>query len=307
MPFGLSSRLSASQIAGGTIAVSVLVLLLKLAAWALTGSVALFSDAMESLVNVSAAVLAWFAIRYADRPADDSHPFGHHKAEYFSAVIEGIMIILAAVLIVDQAVSALVTRAHAHLSPVALGVNAAALMVNLIWAQVLLRSGARLSSPAFAAGGRHLMSDVWTSAGVLAALALALATGWTLLDPVLALLVAVNILREGLHVVSDSVDGLMDRAATEEEQDKIHAVILGSGGGALQIHDIKTRRAGKAMFVEFHMVVDGAMTVAESHDICDRLEAEIEATLPGVHVTIHVEPDHKLEDTGLEPAAFERP
>ncbi|TNJ41167.1 cation diffusion facilitator family transporter [Phaeobacter sp. B1627] len=307
MPLGLSSRLSARQIAGGTIAVSVLVLLLKLAAWALTGSVALFSDAMESLVNVSAAVLAWFAIRYAERPADDSHPFGHHKAEYFSAVIEGIMIILAAVLIVDQAVSALVTQAHADLSPLALIVNAAALVVNLIWAQVLLNSGARLGSPAFAAGGRHLMSDVWTSAGVLAALGLALVTGWTLLDPVLALLVAVNILREGLHVVSTSVDGLMDRAATEEEQDKIRTVILGSGGGALQIHDIKTRRAGKAMFVEFHMVVDGEMSVAESHDICDRLEAEIEATLPGVYVTIHVEPDHKLEDTGLEPTAFEPP
>ena len=234
MPFGLSTRLTASQIASGTIAVSVLVLVLKLAAWALTGSVALFSDAMESLVNVSAAVLAWFAVRYAERPADDGHPFGHHKAEYFSAVIEGIMIILAAVLIVDQAIAALVTGATADLSPLALAVNGLALAINLLWAQVLLRAGSRLSSPAFAAGGRHLMSDVWTSAGVMAGLVLVLLTGWRLLDPILALLVAVNILREGLHVVSVSVDGLMDKAASPEEQDKIRAVILGSGGGALQ-------------------------------------------------------------------------
>ncbi|PRZ47025.1 cation diffusion facilitator family transporter [Tritonibacter scottomollicae] len=301
MSLDLSTRLSASQIAGGTIVVSLLVLALKLGAWALTDSVALFSDAMESLVNVSAAVLAWFAIRYAERPADDGHPFGHHKAEYFSAVIEGIMIILAAALIVHQAISALTSGAMANLTPVALVVNAAALAINLLWAQILLRSGLRLKSPAFEAGGRHLMSDVWTSAGVMGGLILVLVTGWTVLDPILALLVAVNILREGLHVVSDSVDGLMDKAASDEEQDKIRAVILGSGGGALQIHDIKTRRAGKAIFVEFHMVVDGAMTVAQSHDICDRLEHEIEATLPGVHVTIHVEPDHKLEDSGLEP------
>ncbi|NIZ15570.1 cation diffusion facilitator family transporter, partial [Phaeobacter sp. HF9A] len=246
MPLGLSTRLTAQQIASGTIVVSVLVMALKLGAWRLSGSVALFSDAMESLVNVSAAVLAWFAVRYAQRPADDGHPFGHHKAEYFSAVVEGIMIILAAVLIVDQAISAMVNRADAELTPLALAVNAVALVINGIWAQVLLRAGARLSSPAFAAGGRHLMSDVWTSAGVMVGLLLVLLTGWSLLDPVLALLVAVNILREGLHVVSESVDGLMDKAATPEEQEKIHAVILGSGGGALQIHDIRTRRAGKA-------------------------------------------------------------
>jgi len=303
MCFGLETRLTVRQVAGGTILVSVLVLALKLGAWGLSGSVALFSDAMESLVNVSAAVLAWFAIRYAERPADAGHPFGHHKAEYFSAVIEGIMIILAAALILHEAYGALFGITKAALTPLALTVNCLALGVNLIWAQVLLRSGTRLNSPAFKAGGRHLMGDVWTSFGVICGLVLVLLTGWHMLDPVIALLVALNILREGLHVVSDSVDGLMDKAASAEEQEKIQAVILGSGGGALQIHDIKTRRAGKAMFVEFHMVVDGDMSVAESHVICDRLEAEIEAALPGVHVTIHVEPDHKLEDSGLEPPA----
>lgn len=301
MSFGLDKRLSAQAIATGTIIVSVVVLFLKLGAWALTGSVALFSDAMESLVNVSAAVLAWFAVRYAQRPADDGHNFGHHKAEYFSAVIEGIMIIVAALLIVDQAISALVSGADASLTPLALVVNALALLVNLLWAQVLMRSGRRLGSPAFTAGGRHLMSDVWTSAGVMVGLVLVLATGWDVLDPVMALLVAINILREGLQVVSESVDGLMDKAVTTEEQETIQTAILGAGGGALQIHGLKTRRAGKAMFVEFHMVVDGAMSVAEAHEICDRLEDEIETALPGVHVTIHVEPDHKLEDSGIEP------
>lgn len=294
-------RFGARQIAAGTIAISIIVLLLKLLAWWLSGSVALLSDAMESCVNVGAAIMAWFAVRYAERPADASHPFGHYKAEYFSAVAEGIMIILAALLILDQSVRAIIAGTQSGLGPLALLANGVALGINLIWARVLMRAGKALRSPAFRASSQHLMSDVWTSAGVLVGLFLVLATGWSVLDPLMALLVALNILREGFAVVGDSVNGLMDRAAPQEEQDKIREVILGSGGGALQVHDIKTRRAGKALFVEFHMVVDGDMSVRESHDICDRIEEEIEAALPGVEVTIHVEPDTKLESNGLAP------
>ena len=154
------NKLTAGQIATGSILVSVLVLLFKLAAWYMSGSIALFSDAMESLVNVSAAVLAWFAVRYAQRPADEDHPFGHHKAEYFSAVAEGFLIILAAVLIVEQAVEAIVTGTHADWGVWALGINAIAMAANfLIWARALILAGGRLNSPAFSAGGRHLMSD----------------------------------------------------------------------------------------------------------------------------------------------------
>lgn len=297
----MSQRFNAQQLATGSIFVALAVMGLKIAAWKMTGSVALLSDALESLVNIGGAVMAWFAVRYAQRPPDAGHPYGHHKAEYFSAVIEGILIVIAALVIVHEAVNALSRPEMADWSPAGLLVNALAMAVNLLWAQVLLRAGARLSSPALSAGGRHLMSDVWTSAGVLAGLGLALASGWAILDPLLALLVAVNILREGWRVIASSVNGLMDMAAPEAERARIEEIIHRSAAGALQVHGLKTRRAGRALFVEFHMVVDGAMPVRAAHDICDRVEAALKAALPDAQAVIHVEPEHKLEPAGIEP------
>ncbi|MCI5100315.1 cation diffusion facilitator family transporter [Phaeobacter italicus] len=294
-------RLTAETIASASIAIALLVLALKALAWWMTGSIALFSDAMESLVNIGGAIMAWFAVRYANRPADAGHPFGHHKAEYFSAVLEGIMIIVAALLILHEAIEALRAPAALVWSPVGLLVNAGAMVVNLLWAQVLIVRGGALASPALSAGGRHLMSDVWTSAGVLCGLGLALATGWPWLDPLLALLVAVNILREGYRVVASSVGGLMDQAAPPHERAEIAEIIHKTAQGALQVHGLKTRRAGQAVFVEFHMVVAGDMTVRASHAICDRIEEAIRAALPTAEVTIHVEPEHKLEDSGIRP------
>lgn len=263
----MAKRMSAEQLATTSIAVALLVLCAKALAWWLTGSIALFSDAMESLVNIGGAIIAWFAVRYASRPADAGHPFGHHKAEYFSAVVEGIMIIVAALLILQEAISALLVPTPLVWSAAGLWVNAGAMVINLLWARVLIARGAALKSPALAAGGRHLMSDVWTSAGVLIGLVLAMGTGWSLLDPVLALLVAVNILREGYLVVASSVGGLMDQAAPQNERDEIAAIIHRTAQGALQVHGLKTRRAGQAVFVEFHMVVAGDMTVRASHEI----------------------------------------
>lgn len=297
----MSQRFNAQQLATGSIFVALAVMGLKIAAWKMTGSVALLSDALESLVNIGGAVMAWFAVRYAQRPPDAGHPYGHHKAEYFSAVIEGILIVVAALVIVHEAVNALSRPEMADWSPAGLLVNALAMAVNLLWAQVLLRAGARLSSPALSAGGRHLMSDVWTSAGVLAGLGLALASGWAILDPLLALLVAVNILREGWRVIASSVNGLMDMAAPEAERARIEEIIHRSAAGALQVHGLKTRRAGRALFVEFHMVVDGAMPVRAAHDICDRVEAALKAALPDAQAVIHVEPEHKLEPAGIKP------
>lgn len=297
----MSQRFNAQQLATGSIFVALAVMGLKIAAWKMTGSVALLSDALESLVNIGGAVMAWFAVRYAQRPPDAGHPYGHHKAEYFSAVIEGILIVIAALVIVHEAVNALSRPEMADWSPAGLLVNALAMAVNLLWAQVLLRAGARLSSPALSAGGRHLMSDVWTSAGVLAGLGLALASGWAILDPLLALLVAVNILREGWRVIASSVNGLMDMAAPEAERARIEEIIHRSAAGALQVHGLKTRRAGRALFVEFHMVVDGAMPVRAAHDICDRVEAALQAALPDAQAVIHVEPEHKLEPAGIKP------
>ncbi|QDI77241.1 MULTISPECIES: cation diffusion facilitator family transporter [Leisingera] len=297
----MSQRFNAQQLATGSIFVALAVMGLKIAAWMMTGSVALLSDALESLVNIGGAVMAWFAVRYAQRPPDAGHPYGHHKAEYFSAVIEGILIVIAALVIVHEAVNALARPEMADWSPAGLLINALAMAVNLLWAQVLLRAGARLSSPALSAGGRHLMSDVWTSAGVLAGLGLALASGWAILDPLLALLVAVNILREGWRVIASSVNGLMDMAAPEAERARIEEIIHRSAAGALQVHGLKTRRAGRALFVEFHMVVDGAMSVRAGHDICDRVEAALKAALPDAQAVIHVEPEHKLEPAGIKP------
>ncbi|CUI00426.1 cation diffusion facilitator family transporter [Leisingera aquaemixtae] len=297
----MSQRFNAQQLATGSIFVALAVMGLKIAAWMMTGSVALLSDALESLVNIGGAVMAWFAVRYAQRPPDAGHPYGHHKAEYFSAVIEGILIVIAALVIVHEAVNALSRPEMADWAPAGLLVNALAMAVNLLWAQVLLRAGARLSSPALSAGGRHLMSDVWTSAGVLAGLGLALASGWAILDPLLALLVAVNILREGWRVIASSVNGLMDMAAPEAERARIEEIIHRSAAGALQVHGLKTRRAGRALFVEFHMVVDGAMSVQAAHDICDRVEAALKAALPDAQAVIHVEPEHKLEPAGIKP------
>ncbi|UWQ37594.1 cation diffusion facilitator family transporter [Leisingera aquaemixtae] len=297
----MSQRFNAQQLATGSIFVALAVMGLKIAAWMMTGSVALLSDALESLVNIGGAVMAWFAVRYAQRPPDAGHPYGHHKAEYFSAVIEGILIVIAALVIVHEAVNALSRPEMADWAPAGLLINALAMAVNLLWAQVLLRAGARLSSPALSAGGRHLMSDVWTSAGVLAGLGLALASGWAILDPLLALLVAVNILREGWRVIASSVNGLMDMAAPEAERARIEEIIHRSAAGALQVHGLKTRRAGRALFVEFHMVVDGAMSVRAAHDICDRVEAALKASLPDAQAVIHVEPEHKLEPAGIKP------
>lgn len=294
--------MNAERLALGTILIALLVLGLKLAAWWLTNSVALLSDALESFVNVGGAVMAWMAVHYAKKPADAGHPFGHYKAEYFSAVLEGIMIIIAALLIVEQSVHALGNlRSTAEWGRTGLLINGVALVLNLIWARILIGRGRQLSSPALTAGGRHLMSDVWTSVGVLLGLVLAMVTGWAILDPLLALLVAVNILREGYGVVVSSVNGLMDSAAPAEERARIEELLHRSAAGALQVHGLKTRRAGVALFVEFHMVVDGAMTVQASHSICDTIEEAIQQAFPEAQVIIHVEPEHQLEASGIEP------
>ncbi|WP_293576911.1 cation diffusion facilitator family transporter [Phaeobacter sp.] len=297
----MTGKLTAQQLAGLSVLVACVVLLLKTFAWWMTGSIALFSDALESLVNIGSAAIAWLALRYARRPADRGHPFGHHKAEYFSAVLEGILIIVAALLIVQEAAVALFrTQPEVSWAPLGLWVNAVAMAINLVWARVLIARGRLVASPALTAGGRHLMTDVWTSAGVLVGLVIAILTGLPWLDPLLALVIAANILWEGYKVVASSIGGLMDEAAPAHEQAEIESIIHRTAQGALQVHGLKTRRAGQAMFVEFHLVVSGNMTVRSSHAICDRIEEAIRASLPTAEVTIHVEPEHKREPVGLE-------
>jgi cation diffusion facilitator family transporter len=287
-----------SLTAAVSIAVAVLVMAIKYAAYAMTGSVALFSDALESIVNVVTAAAALIAIRVSAQPADSDHPFGHHKAEYFAAVLEGALIIVAALLILHQAVDAY--RAPRPLSHVTGGIaiSAIATAINAGWAWFLITRGRAWRSPALTADGWHVLTDVWTSLGVLAGIILAAATGWYWLDPMLATLVALHILWMGYRLTMGSLSGLLDEAVSPDIQRQIQAAIKANGNGALQVHDIRTRHAGRATFIEFHLVVPGAMTVAESHAICDRLEDALEAEIPGADVTIHVEPDHKAKEAG---------
>nr|WP_316655283.1 cation diffusion facilitator family transporter [uncultured Gellertiella sp.] len=273
------------------IPLSIGVMGLKMAAWWVTGSVALLSDGLESTVNVVAAFIAFFVIRYARKPADDDHPFGHHKAEYLSAVVEGVLIVVAALLIVQEAVAHLHQPTLIEAPVLGLAINLASGLINAVWATVLIRVGKAHRSPALTADGQHVYSDVVTSAGVFVGLILALATGYAILDPVMALLVSVNILYQGWKVISHSVDGLMDRAVDPADEQAITAAIAANATGSLGVHDLRTRRAGAATFVVFDLVVPADMSVGHSHEICDRLEAAVQDAHPGARVVIHVEPE----------------
>ncbi len=277
------------------IAVAAGVMAIKYLAYYVSGSVALYSDALESVVNVMTAAAAFVAVRFSARPADHDHQFGHHKAEFFAAIFEGAMIVVAAFLILAKAYSALTTTVVLQSPTLGLGISAAATAINAAWAYMLVARGSQWRSPALVADGQHLYTDVITSIGVIVGLLLALATGWSILDPLLAAAVALNILWTGYRIALQSMSSLLDQAASPEIETRIRRVIEGNGHGAMQAHDIRTRQAGRALFIEFHLVVPGAMTVDEAHAICDRLEDAIEVAIDGSEVVIHVEPEHKVK------------
>ncbi|MFC3527093.1 cation diffusion facilitator family transporter [Paracoccus mangrovi] len=287
------------KIATGSILIGLIVLGLKTFAWWLTGSVALMSDAMESIVNVATAIAALIAIRIAARPADRDHPYGHHKAEFFSAVLEGVMIIVAALLILREAWHAFQAPRMLDAPLAGLLINGFAGVLNAGWCWVLISRGRRLRSPALVADGHHLLSDVISSGGVVLGVALAVVTGWAVLDPALAALVAVNILWSGWKVIASSVSGLMDEAVDNDTLADIRTTISDNATGAIEAHDLRTRHAGARTFIDFHLVVDGQTTVDAAHDICDRIEQALKAQVPGSMITIHVEPEHKAKHSGV--------
>ena len=295
----MSAKKTIARLAGWSIVVACAVLGLKTAAWWITGSVALYSDAVESVINVVTALTAWVAIRISHRPADKGHPFGHYKAEYFSAVVAGVLIVLAAILIFSEAVSALLHPHDLDMPLAGIAVNAVAAGINALWAWLLISEGRKSRSPALAADGRHILVDVVTSAGVIIGLVLVLATGWIFLDSLIAIAVGINVLFEGWRVITSSVDGLMDGALNDEETERIRRTILKSASGAIEVHDIKTRGSGHVSFIEFHLVVDGSMSVADSHAICNRVEDALQTAIPGANVTIHVEPDDESKRDGI--------
>lgn len=287
------------RVAAGTIVVGIVVLAMKAFAWHLTGSAALYSDALESVVNVVASLIAFGALRLARKPADANHPYGHDKAEFFSAVIEGVLIILAAASILQHAWATWNLEPKLEQIWLGLGLNAASTAINAGWAVLLLREGRQHRSAALMADARHLNSDVVTSVGITAGLMLAMVTGLHWLDPLLAVGTAVHVLWSGLNVVYSSVGGLMDAAPTGVVMERIRHLVGQHADGALEAHDLRTRHAGRLTYLEFHLVVPGDMRVAEAHAICDRIEAALKAEVDGLVITIHVEPELKAKHSGV--------
>jgi len=287
------------RLAVWSVVVGTIVLGLKYVAYHLTGSIALYSDALESIVNVATAIATLFAVHVSAMPADAKHPFGHSKVEYFSAVLEGVLIVAAALSIFRQAYFGFLNPAQLDAPLLGLAINGAAGVLNALWGWLLITQGRKHRSLALVADGRHLLTDVFTSVGVLIGVGAAYGTGIAILDPAIAVLVAINILWSGWRLLKESVGGLMDEAVPPATLDRIKNIIRLQADGALEVHDLRTRRAGKVTFVEFHLVVPGAMSVAHAHDICDRLENALHNELEDARVTIHVEPEKMVKHSGV--------
>jgi cation diffusion facilitator family transporter len=287
------------RIAAGSIAIGCIVLALKGIAWWITGSAALYSDALETIVNVAASVIALAALRFAAIPPDANHPYGHDKVEFFAAVIEGALIIIAALSIFRHAWETWLDPKPLSQPIQGLALNAVATLLNAGWSVMLIRAGRRLHSPALAADGRHLLADVVTSAGVAIGFGLVLLTGYLPLDPIIAAATGIYVLWSGMLMISSSVGGLMDAAPAAAVVNRIRELVGESASGAIEAHDLRIRHAGKLTFLDFHLVVPGSMTVAESHAICDHIEEALRAAMPHLMITIHVEPEEKAKQHGV--------
>lgn len=271
----------------------MIVFALKLVAWGITGSVGLLSDAMESTVNIVAAVVALIALRTASKPPDARHHFGHGKAEYLSALFEGVMIVVAAALIVFTAVERLLNPVPLEQLGIGLVISTVASVINGVVAFVLIRAGRRHRSIVLEADGKHLLTDVWTSAGVLVGMGLVALTGWDVLDPVIAIGVAVNIVVAGVILIRDSTAGLMDSALPESDHDVIRQILAKYSGPEVTFHAVQTRRSGRQRFVSAHVLVPGTWTVQRGHDLVEAVENDLGEALSDTTVHTHLEP---LED-----------
>ena len=289
------------KLALGSIVIGLVVLAIKYLAYVLTGSVALYSDALESIINVATAVAAFLAVRVSAVPADANHPYGHYKAEYLSAVLEGVLIIVAALSILVAAYQGFINPRPIDAPFRGLLVNAGASVLNAVWCAILMRYGRAWRSTALLADARHLWTDVVTSAGVLVGVSLVAWTGYLQLDSIIAALVALNILWSGWGLMRESIGGLMDEAVAPAKLALVRDIISRHAIGALEAHDVRTRSAGRATFIDFHLVVPGAMTVSDSHVVCDRIENALREAIPDVTISIHVEPEEKAKHAGGVP------
>jgi cation diffusion facilitator family transporter len=282
-------RSSLTRFAWLTIAAAIFTMALKATAYLVTDSVGLLSDALESVVNLVGGVMALAMLTVAARPPDQEHLYGHSKAEYFSAVVEGALIILAAGSIAYAAVRRLLQPQALEQVSTGLGISVVASLVNLVVALVLLRAAKRNDSISLRASAHHLLTDVWTSVGVLVGVGAAVATGWLVLDPVVALLVAANIVWTGYRILRDSVSGLMDHALPMEELDTLRATLDRYLSFGIQYHALRTRQAGPRRFCSVHVLVPGDWTVQRGHQLLERLEEELRGKVPNITVFTHLE------------------
>jgi cation diffusion facilitator family transporter len=274
-------------------AAALATIVLKTAAWRLTGSVGLLSDAMESGVNLIAALGAFWALTLAAKPADRTHHYGHFKAEYFSSGLESVLIVVAALAILHAAIGRLQQPQPLEQVGIGLGISLAATALNALVAWVLLKASRRFDSITLRADAHHLLTDVWTSTGVVVGIGLVKLTGLTILDPLIAIAVALNIVYTGWTLFHETASGLLDRSLPDPEQRRLEDLLAAYESDEIRFHALRTRVAGSRRFVSFHVLVPGHWSVRAGHDLCEELEHKVAATLTRTHVLTHLEP---LED-----------
>ena len=273
-----------------SVAAAVATIGLKTWAWRLTGSVGLLSDAMESGVNLVAALGAFWALTLAAKPADRSHHYGHFKAEYFSSGLESVLIVVAALAIIHAAIGHLLQPEPLEQVGIGLALSLLATALNGMVAWLLLKAARRFHSITLRADAHHLLSDVWTSLGVVVGIGLVKVTGWAILDPLIAIAVAINIIFTGWKLFHETASGLLDRSLPEEEQLQLEQLLAGRESDDIRFHALRTRVAGSQRFVSLHVLVPGRWSVQQGHDLCEELEQEIAATLTRTDVVTHLEP-----------------
>lgn len=286
----ISDRLFLTRFAWLSIAAAIATILMKTAAYLMTGSVGLLSDAVESVVNLAGALMALSMLKLAAQPADTKHTFGHSKAEYFSSVVEGILILVAAGGIAYTAIERIIHPQPLEQVGIGILVCTVASAVNFVVARVLMKAAKAHNSITLEADSQHLMTDVWTSAGVIAGVGLIAVTGWTLLDPLVALLVAANIVWTGIGLIRRSVDGLMDIVLPIEDQQSIEKIMVKYREKGVEFHELRTRQSASHRFIVVHMLVPGGWTVHDAHHVAEDFESDIRILLGDTFITTHLEP-----------------
>ena len=300
-----TDRKSLTRFAWISIAAAILTIALKSVAYFLTGSVGLLSDALESIVNLVGAIMALAMLTVAARPADDDHTYRHSKAEYFSSGVEGTLILIAAISIIWTAAPRLLNPQPLEQVGLGLAVSVVASIINMAAAYVILQAGKRYKSITLEADAHHLMTDVWTSVGVLGGVGIVALTGWERLDPIVAFIVAANIIWAGVRIVRASVLGLMDTALPDSERTAILNILDSYKQQGIQFHALRTRQSGARRFISFHVLVPDTWTVLQGHQLLEKIEADLRTALPEITVFTHLEP---LNDpTSFDDTKLDRP